>query len=151
MGDSNYKMNPPLRSKEDVLALKEGLRDNIMDVIFYRPCTTWRRGKEKARSARLSETAVALTITHLVHEGYLTPMQMAEKMSYNPAKIIGVDRGTLQVGKAADIVIIDPEKEYVIDPETFVSKGKNMPFSGMKVKGQVMYTICSGEIVYQYQ
>lgn len=155
-GDSNYKMNPPLRSKEDVLALKEGLRDNIMDVISTDHAPHGEEEKKKPLTQAPfgivgSETAVALTITHLVHEGYLTPMQMAEKMSYNPAKIIGVDRGTLQVGKAADIVIIDPEKEYVIDPETFVSKGKNMPFSGMKVKGQVMYTICSGEIVYQYQ
>ena len=94
------------------------------------------------------ETSVALTITELVDKGILTPMQMAEKMSYNPAKIIGLDRGSLEEGKAADVTIIDPDAEYVIDSMTFLSKGKNTPFNGRRVKGLVKATICDGKIAY---
>ena len=75
-------------------------------------------------------------------------MQMAEKMSYNPAKIIGLDRGSLEEGKAADVTIIDPDAEYVIDSMTFLSKGKNTPFNGRRVKGLVKATICDGKISY---
>ena len=95
------------------------------------------------------ETSVALTITQLVDKGVLTPMQMAEKMSYNPARIIGSDRGTLDIGKPADVTVIDPNQEYVIDSMTFLSKGKNTPFNGWKVKGMVKATICDGKIAYQ--
>lgn len=153
--DANYKMNPPLRSKADVQALKEGLRDGIMDVISTDHAPHHADEKKKSiQDAPFgivgSETAVALTITHLVNEGYLTPLQMAEKMSYNPAKVIGIDRGTLMEGKAADVTIIDPKEEYVIDPQTFCSKGHNTPFAGHKVKGRVKYTIVNGRIVYEY-
>ena len=79
----------------------------------------------------------------------MTPMQMAEKMSYNPARIIGSDRGRLEVGSPADVTIIDPDAEYIIDTMTFLSKGKNTPFNGRKVKGQVVATICDGNVVYQ--
>ena len=153
MTDANYKMNPPLRTKEDVNALKEGLRDGIMDVIStdHAPHSE----EEKAKGMIDApfgivgiETSVALTITELVEKGYLTYMQMAEKMSYNPAKIVGLDRGTLMEGKVADITIIDPNAEYVIDVNTFKSKGKNTPFNGKQVKGKVMYTILGGKIVY---
>lgn len=153
-GDTNYKMNPPLRTKEDVEALKLGLKNDIMDIIAtdHAPHTA----KEKALPLQEApfgivglETAASLTITELVDKGYLTPMQMAEKMSYNPAKVIGVDKGTLEVGKIADIVIINPEKEYVVDVSKFASMGKNTPFAGKKLKGQVIATIVSGEVVYK--
>ena len=78
-------------------------------------------------------------------------MQMAERMSYTPAKIINIDKGTLLVGKTADITIINPDDEYVIDSELFASKGKNTPFDGKKVKGRVVYTIVNGKIVYSYK
>ena len=94
------------------------------------------------------ETSVSLVVTELLDKGVITPLKMAEIMSYNPAKVIGIDRGTLQVGKVADITIIDPNKEYVIDKNEFVSKGKNTPFDGKKVKGKVMTTIVNGKIVY---
>lgn len=154
--DANYKMNPPLRRKEDVQALKEGLRDGIMDVISTDHAPHHADEKKKSiKDAPFgivgSETAVALTITHLVNEGYLTPLQMAEKMSYNPAKVIGIDRGTLKEGKVADITIIDPNEEYIIDVNTFCSKGHNTPFAGHKVKGRVKYTLVEGTIVYEYQ
>ena len=151
--DTNYKMNPPLRTRADVEALRQGLKDNIMDVIStdHAPHSA----QEKAQSMEKApfgivglETSVALTITELVEPGILTPMQMAEKMSYNPAKVLGIDQGSLAEGKPADITIIDPDAEYVIDTRTFFSKGKNTPFNGKKVKGLVRATICDGKIAY---
>jgi dihydroorotase len=152
--DTNYKMNPPLRTAEDVQALKEGLRDNVMDVIAtdHAPHTFADKNTsmKKAPFGIVGlETAAALTHTELVLKGYLTPMQMAEKMSYNPAKIIGIDKGDIQPGKTADIVIFDPKKKYTIDKNTFMSKGKNTPFDGRKVTGQVRATIVGGEFVYE--
>jgi len=154
--DANYKMNPPLRTKEDVEALKEGLRDGIMDVIATDHAPHSKEEKmlpmEKAPFGIVGlETAVALTMTVLVDKGYLTPMQMAEKMSYNPAKILGIDRGSLEPGKIADIVIIDPNEVYQIDAEKFASKGKNTPFNGWTVKGSVTATIANGKIIYMQE
>lgn len=153
-GDTNFKMNPPLRRQEDRQALKEGLRDGIFDVIAtdHAPHHVDEKKKPMAEAPFGivgSETAVALTITCLVEEGYLTPYQMAEKMSTNPARILKLDRGSLKVGKAADITLIDPEAEYVIDASLFASKGKNTPFHGRKVKGKVRMTIVDGTIVYE--
>lgn len=152
--DTNYKMNPPLRTKEDRDALIKGLQEDIMDVISTDHAPHSREEKmqpmTKAPFGIVGlETSVALTITQLVDKGHLTPMQMAEKMSYNPAKIIRSDRGTLDIGKPADVTVIDPEAEYTIDSMTFLSKGKNTPFDGWKVKGLVKATICDGEIAYQ--
>ena len=152
--DTNYKMNPPLRCAEDVQALKEGLRDGIMDVIStdHAPHTE----EEKNTSMKKApfgivglETAACLTYSELVLGGYLTPMQMAEKMSYNPAKIAHLDKGDIQVGKAADIVIFDPKESYRIDKNAFASKGRNTPFHGREVTGRVKCTICGGNIVYR--
>lgn len=152
-GDTNFKMNPPLRTKEDVEALRQGLKDDIMDVISTDHAPHAAAEKLKGMAAAPFgivglETAVPLTITELVEKDILTPMQMAEKMSYNPAKVIGVDRGSLETGKAADIVIIDPKEEYIIDASRFASKGRNTPFNGWKVRGKVKMTICGGRIVY---
>ena len=95
------------------------------------------------------ETSAALTMTELVHKGVLTPMEMAERMSRTPARILGADKGSLAEGKCADITLIDPEAEYVIRREEFVSKGKNTPFDGWKAKGRVVMTIVDGKIVYE--
>ena len=151
--DGNFKMNPPLRAREDMEALIKGLQDDIMDVIStdHAPHSA----EEKAKDLEHApfgivglETSVALTVTNLVKKGYLTPMQMAAKMSYNPAKVLGIPKGTLDEGKIADITIIDPDKEYTIDVNTFESKGKNTPFDGYKVSGEVEYTILNGKVVY---
>lgn len=152
--DTNYKMNPPLRTGKDVEALKEGLRDGIMDVIStdHAPHTfdDKNTSMKKAPFGIVGlETAACLTYSELVLQGYLTPMQMAEKMSYNPAKIVGIDKGDIQPGKIADIVIFDPEKTYKIDKTKFASKGRNTPFDGREVTGKVMATIVDGRVVYE--
>lgn len=152
--DGNYKMNPPLRSREDVEALKAGLAADIMDVIS----TDHAPHAEEEKKGSMTnaafgivglETSAALTYTELVVPGILTMMQMAEKMSYNPAKILGMtEKGSVSEGKIADLMIFDAEKEYKIDVEKFASKGKNTPFNGYPVKGEVAYTIVDGKIVY---
>lgn len=152
--DSNYKMNPPLRSKADVQALKEALRDNIMDVIATDHAPHSEAEKEKSMVDSPFgivglETAFGLTMSELVQTGYLTPMQMVEKLSSNPAKILGIDKGSLAVGKIADITIADPNEEYFIDVHEFASKGKNSPFHGRKVIGKVKTTIVAGKVVYK--
>ncbi|MBO4477190.1 MAG: dihydroorotase [Lachnospiraceae bacterium] len=152
--DANFKMNPPLRTKQDVQALIEGLADGTIDTISTDHAPHSAEEKERGIATAPfgivgSETAVCLTITNLVRPGYLTPMQMAERMSMTPAKVLKVDRGTLGVGKAADITIIDPEAHYTIDASTFVSKGHNTPFNGKEVYGKVVYTIVDGNVVYK--
>ena len=151
---TNYKMNPPLRTKADVEALKQGLKDGTMEVIstdhaphaFQEKNTTMKKAPFGIVGL---ETAACLTYTELVLGGYLTPMQMAERMSYNPARVIGSDKGDIQPGKAADIVIFDPKETYRIDRDQFASKGRNTPFHGREVTGRVKCTICDGCVVYE--
>ncbi len=151
--DANYKMNPPLRTRADVEALRRGLSEDIMDVIStdHAPHSA----EEKAQSIRTApfgivglETAAALTYTYLVKPGTITMMQMAEKMSYNPAKILGLNKGVIEVGAPADITVFDAAREWVVDPEEFLSKGKNTPFAGKKVTGKVIATIIDGKVAF---
>jgi len=151
--DANYKSAPPFRTKEDRDALIKGLRQGIIDVIAsdHSP----HHYSEKAEGfvdapfgISMLETSVSLVMTELVGKGLLTPAQMVDRMSLRPAKIIGLDRGNLAVGKVADITIIDPKAVYKIDSNLFASKGKNTPFDGKEVKGQVIYTIVNGRILY---
>ncbi len=149
-----FKMNPPLREMEDVEALKQGLKDNTMEAISTDHAPHSQEEKNvPMRKAAFGivglETSAALTYTELVNTGILTPMQMAERMSTAPARILGLeDKGSISEGKAADIVIFDPAREYEIDTDTFLSKGKNTPFDGWKVKGDVKYTMVDGNVVY---
>lgn len=152
--DSNFKVNPPLRSRKDVEALREGLKDGTIDVIAtdHSP----HHPSEKTSSIKMSpfgvvglETSLSVSISELVDKGVLTLSQLIEKMSTNPAKIVGIDRGSLKVGMAADITIFDPNASYVIESDNFVSMGKNTPFEGKKVKGIVRYTIVGGYTVYE--
>ena len=153
--NGRFKMNPPLRNRVDVDALKEGLKTGIMEVISTDHAP---HGKEEKDQSMLKapfgivglETSFALGYTELVDKGVLTLSQLVEKMSVNPAKVLGIDKGNLAPGKVADIVIADITKEYKIDSSKFVSKGKNTPFDGKKVKGRVITTIVDGKIVYKY-
>lgn len=151
--DANFKMNPPLRTAEDRDALIKGLSEDILEVIStdHAPHSE----EEKSKGFEGSpfgivglETSVGLTVTKLVKPGYITLKQMIEKMSYNPAKILGIDKGTLKEGSVADITIFDADEEYIVDKNDFESKGKNTPFDGYKLFGKVKYTILDGEIVY---
>jgi dihydroorotase len=152
--NGRYKMNPPLRSREDVEALQEGLKNGIIDAIAtdHAPHSEEEKNlpMEKAAFGIVGlETSACLTYTELVAKGILTPMQMAEKMSYHPARILGLeDKGSVSPGKTADLVVFNPAAEYKIDRNTFLSKGRNTPFDGFPVKGVVRYTIIDGNVIF---
>ena len=150
--DSNYKMAPPLRSEADKQALIKALQEGVIDVIAsdHAPHSEEEKGSDIAAAAFGIvglETALPLTYTALVKKGLLSPLEMVQKMSYHPALILGIEKGNLQVGRDADITIFDPNKEYQIDKDTFLSKGRNTPFHGFSVFGEVKATICQGRVI----
>lgn len=153
--NGKFKMNPPLRSRADVEALKEGLKNGVMDVIAtdHAPHAQEEKDKSMAQAAFGIvglETSAALTYTYLVKTGVLSVMDMAEKMSLNPAKILGLsEKGSVSEGKVADLVVFDPDSTYRIDKDDFLSKGKNTPFDGYEVSGKVRYTLVDGQVVYE--
>ncbi len=151
--DANFKMNPPLRSKADVEALREGLKSGIMGMISTDHAPHSKEEKEKSiKNAPFGivglETAFALTVTELLGK-YLDMKSLVERMSLTPAKLLKNGRGTLKEGAVADVAIVDIDEEYVIDSDKFLSKGKNTPFNGKKVKGKVLYTLCNGKVVFK--
>ncbi|MBF0522196.1 MAG: dihydroorotase [Candidatus Omnitrophica bacterium] len=153
--DTNTKVNPPLRSKEDVEAIKKAFKDGAIDCITtdHAPHTPEDKeaGFDTAPFGMIGlETAVGLVITELVDSEIITWPQMVEKMSKRPAEIIGLKtKGEIKEGMDADITIIDPEKEWEVRREDFVSKSKNSPFIGKKLKGCVDATIYGGKVVFQ--
>ena len=154
--DSNYKMNPPLRTEEDVKALIEGLVDGTMDCISTDHAPHGKEEKnlffDKAPFGITGlETSAALTYTALVDTGLMDIVKMAEKMSYNPAKVLGIDEdyGHLSEGAVADIAIFDPEAEWEVKEEEFASKASNTPYIGKVLKGKVTHTIVDGKLVYE--
>lgn len=153
--NGKFKMNPPLRSRADVEALKEGLKNGVMDVIAtdHAPHAQEEKDKSMAQAAFGIvglETSAALTYTYLVKTGVLSVMDMAEKMSLNPAKILELsEKGSVSEGKVADLVVFDPDSTYRIDKDDFLSKGKNTPFDGYEVSGKVRYTLVDGQVVYE--
>lgn len=151
--DTNKKMNPPLRGKDDLLAIRQGLKDGTIDVIAsdHAPHTENEKDIEFERAefgVVGLETELSVSATELVHRGILTWNQLAGKTAFNPAKILGLNKGTLSKGADADIIIIDPDKEWFVQKETLVSKSKNSSFLGAKLKGIVIVTIFSGKLVY---
>lgn len=152
--DTNMKMNPPLRTQDDINAIKEGLKSGIIDAIAsdHAPHTENEKDIEFERAefgAIGLETELAASITELVKPGLLNWLELAKKLSFNPAKILGIDKGTLVGGKDADIIIINPDKEGVVKKDDFVSQSKNSPFIGKKLCGVVEYTILNGTIAYR--
>ncbi len=152
-GDGNYKMNPPVRTKEDREALRKGLAEGVFEVIStdHAPHTAEEKAKGFGSPFGIVglETSASLAYSELVLSGLITPMTMAAYMSSNPARILGLDNlGDLSVGKTADVTIFDPAVEYEIHAADFVGKSKNMPYEGRKVTGQVKTTIFEGRIVY---
>ena len=151
---TNAKMNPPLREEKDKQAIIEGLKDGTIDCIVtdHAPHTEEEKSKElsKAPNGIIGfETALAATITNLVDKNEITLLDMCKLMSYNPAKLLKIDRGDISEGKIADITIFDKDQEYIYQKEDIVSKSKNTPFIGEKIKGRVKYTIVSGNVVYE--
>ena len=151
---TNAKMNPPLREEKDKQAIIEGLKDGTIDCIVtdHAPHTEEEKSKElsKAPNGIIGfETALAATITNLVDKNEITLLDMCKLMSYNPAKLLKIDRGDISEGKIADITIFDKDQEYIYPKEDIVSKSKNTPFIGEKIKGRVKYTIVSGNVVYE--
>lgn len=151
---TNAKMNPPLRTKEDLEAIVEGLKDGTIDNIItdHAPHSNEEKNQElsKAPNGIIGfETALSASITNLIDKGHISYLDLVRLISYNPAKLLGIDRGVIEEGKIADITIFDPNKEYVYTKEMIVSKSKNTPFIGKKLKGEVKYTIVQGKIVYK--
>ena len=146
------KMNPPLRTEEDRLAIIKGLQDGTIDMIAtdHAPHSAEEKAKPitDAPSGIIGlETSLALGITTLVKPGHLSLVELIKKMSLNPAVIYGLDKGTLNIGKDADLVIFDTEKCWT--PQNYYSKATNSPFTGAELTGEVVMTICGGEIAFK--
>lgn len=155
-GYTDCKVNPPLRSFEDVQAIKQGLRDGTIDAIAtdHAPHHETEKTKDFYKAANgISgiETSFAVCYTELVESGIISIKELVGKMSYKPSMILGINRGKVAVGEIADIVIVDLNKTSKIDKSTFLSKGKNTPFHGRSYKGEVVYTIVKGKIVYKWE
>lgn len=152
--DTNKKMNPPLRSRKDMEAVRDGLARGIIDAIASDHAPHSISDKdiefERAEFGVIGlETELAAAITYLVQNKVLNWTELARKLSWNPANILGIDKGSLAPGKDADIVIVDPEKSWTVKREEFVSRSKNSPFIGQELRGVVEATILGGKIVYK--
>ncbi|RJP27430.1 MAG: dihydroorotase [Candidatus Omnitrophota bacterium] len=151
--DTNMKMNPPLRRKEDLLALRGALKEGIIDIIAsdHAPHTENEKEIEFERAAFGViglETLLAVSYTELVKTKILDWPQLLMKLTVNPARVLGLKKGLVKEGEDADIAIVSPETEWVVEKEFFLSKSKNSPFINKKLFGLVEYTICKGSIVY---
>lgn len=151
--DADYRMNPPLRTQCDREAVIEGLLDGTLDAIAtdHAPHTPHDKADfEKAPNGSIGmETSLSAALTFLVHTGRLKLGEVIDKMSCAPARILGIDAGTLKTGAPADIVLFDPEERYTVDIAKLHGKSKNTPFKGMELKGKVKTTICGGIVVYE--
>lgn len=152
----NAKMNPPLREEKDRLAIIEGLKEGTIDAIITDHAPHAEEEKNKGLEAAPNgiigfETALSAEIMNLVDTGDISYLDLVRLTSYNPAQLLKIDRGSIEVGKVADITIFNPNEEYIYTKEMVVSKSKNSPFIGKKLKGKVQYTIVGGKVVYEKQ
>ncbi len=152
--NTNMKINPPLRTKLDVAAIKAGLKDKTIDVIAsdHAPHTENEKDIEfdRAEFGKIGlESGLAVSIMELIDKNILTWLELFEKLVVNPAKILGINKGALSVGADADIIIIDADREFLLEKKNIVSKSKNSTFIGRIVKGLVEYTIFNGKIIYK--
>jgi len=151
--NTSAKMNPPLREAEDVAAIKDGLKDGTIDAIATDHAPHHQDEKDVEFNVAMNgiiglETSLPLSL-QLVQDGVLTLNQLIETMSCNPSIILGLNRGTLKTGSIADITLIDPEIEWVVEADKLASKSKNSPWLGQKLKGGAMATIVGGKLVYK--
>ncbi len=148
------RVNPPLRTQADVEGIRAGLIDGTIDAIVtdHAPHTAGEKSKPlpDAPSGMVGlETSLALALTGLYHTGLLPLARVLDLMSASPAALLGLDKGTLAAGRDADLILFDPDQEWIIDKTKFASKGRNTPFHGRTVRGRVKYTISRGTIIYQ--
>ena len=152
--DSNYKMAPPLRTEDDVQAILAGLRDGTLEVIAtdhapHAPEKKMRELDQAPNGIIGLETLVPICIKSLIEPGHLTWPQLIEKLTIQPARVLGIDRGTLKAGTVADVTILDPAVEWTIDPKQFRSKSRNCPFAGWQVRGWADTVLVGGAIKFQ--
>ena len=151
---TNAKMNPPLREEKDKHAIIEGIKEGTIDCIItdHAPHSEEEKNQElsKAPNGIIGfETALSAEIMNLVDAGHISYTDLVKLTSYNPAKLLNIDKGILEEGKTADITIFNPNEEYVYTKDMIVSKSKNSPFIDKKLKGKVKYTIVNGKVVYK--
>ena len=148
------RVNPPLRTRQDVEAIIAGLKDGTIDAIAtdHAPHSAQEKAKPlaEAPSGMVGlETSLGATLTALYHTGEMDLSDILKKMTFNPACILGIPKGRLSLGGEADFTIFDPNETWTVDPEQFSSKGRNTPFAGRELTGKVKYTIVGGKIVYE--
>ena len=145
--DSDYRVNPPIRTKRDVKALIRGLQDGTVDAIATDHAPHSAEDKEKGAPGMVGlETAFAVCYTSLVRKRYLNLSKLSKLMSYNPAHILGLDHGELKEGKEASLVMVDIREPFIVNPEEFQSKSKNTPFAGVELFGRIEWTMRAGKI-----
>jgi dihydroorotase len=152
--DSNFKMAPPLRTEADVRALIAGLKDGTLEVIAtdhapHAPEKKMRELDQAPNGIIGLETLLPVCVLSLIEPGHLTWSQLIEKLTIGPARVLGIDRGTLSPGAVADVTIIDPAVEWTVDPGQFKSKSRNCPFAGWKVRGRAEAVLVGGVVKYE--
>ncbi len=151
--NTNAKMNPPLRSADDVMALQEGLADGTIDLLVTDHAPHHYDEKEREFADAPNgivglETALGVNCTYLLHRNVLTLSQLVGAMSCKPAKVFHLPGGSLSVGALADVTVFDPGRTWTVDPARFRSKGRNTPYGGHELTGQAVYTIVDGRVVF---
>jgi dihydroorotase len=152
--DSNYKMSPPLRTKDDVQAILQGLRDGTLDVLAtdhapHAPEKKMRELDQAPNGIIGLETLVPICVRALIEPGVLTWPQLIEKLTINPARVLSIDRGTLKPEAVADVTILDPDVRWTIDPNQFKSKSRNTPYGGWEVRGRAEVVLVGGQVKFQ--
>ncbi|NUO39119.1 MAG: dihydroorotase [Gemmatimonadaceae bacterium] len=152
--DTNAKMNPPLRTAADVAALQEAVKDGTIDVIATDHAPHHYDEKEREFADAPNgivglETALAVNLTWLVHRGVIDLPTLVERMACAPARLFKLRGGTVRRGTAADLTVFDPDASWTVDPDRFLSKGRNSPYAGQTLRGRVTLTVVGGRVIYR--